>query len=186
MHTVPPAGSIAETLAAAGLDRAKAIVCVTGDDLTNLQIALLARQHHPQLRIVAQLGNNAIRQALQADGLPGAVLDVAALSAPAIVDACLRRQVHLLPIEHEDFRVAVLPVDRPGTLREQFGALAPVAVIRGGTGDVVTCPGRDLPVAAEDWAALLGTPAEFAASGHPPEALVDAPPRRLRTRAGGG
>lgn len=175
LHTVPPAGSISDTLAAAGLDRAKAIVCVTGDDLTNLQIALLARQHHPQLRVVAQLGNTAIREALQADGLPGAVLDVAALSAPAIVDACLRRQVHLLPIEHEDFRVAVLPVDRPGTLREQFGELAPVAVIRAETGDVVACPGRDLPVAAQDWAALLGTPAEFAASGHPPEALVDAP-----------
>src|SRR6478752_8936517 len=75
LHTVPPGGSIADTLAAAGIDRAKAIVCVTGDDLTNLQIALLARQDHPNLRVVAQLGNTAIREALTADGLPGAVLD---------------------------------------------------------------------------------------------------------------
>lgn len=175
LPTVRPAGSIADSLTAAELDRAKAIVCVTGDDLTNLQIALLARQHHPDLRVVAQLGNTAIREALSADGRPGAVLDVAALSAPAIVDACLRRQVHQLPIEHEDFWVAVLPVDRPGTLREQFGDLAPVAVIRG-TGDVVAGPGRDLPLTPDDRAAVLGTPQEFAASGHPPEALVEAPP----------
>lgn len=189
LHTVAPAGTIADTLAAAGLDRARAIVCVTGDDLTNLQIALLARQDHPELRVVAQLGNTAIREALTADGRPGAVLDVATLSAPAIVDACLRRQVHPLPIEQQDFRVAVLPVDRPGTLRARFGDLAPVAVIRGGTGEVLAGPGRDLEVAADDWAAVLGTPDEFAAAGHPPEALVEAPapppahPRWRRTTA---
>ncbi|HEY0226557.1 MAG TPA: NAD-binding protein, partial [Mycobacterium sp.] len=55
------------------------------------------------------------------------------------------------------------------TLREVYSALAPVAVVHGKNspepGLLEVCPGRDLPVHAGDWAAMIGTAEELAARG---------------------
>lgn len=40
---VDPVVGVAQTLDVAGIDRAKAVICVTGDDLKNLEFVLLAR-----------------------------------------------------------------------------------------------------------------------------------------------
>ena len=182
---VDPVGGVAENLAAAGIDHAKAVICVTGDDLKNLEFALLARQLRPDVRVVTQLSNVAIGRAMRDGGGPGAVLDVAALAAPAIVEACLRREIHEVAVEGEQFQVAIVPVDGDSTLRHVFGDLAPVAVVRerpGSAAEVVACPGRDFAVEAGDRAAMLGTAADFSAADIDLDALSNT--RHHRHRAG--
>jgi Trk K+ transport system NAD-binding subunit len=175
VRLVGSAGDVASTLEAAGVRKAQAVVCVTGSELTNLEIALTVRQFGPDIRVVTQLANRAIGDAVRADGGPGAVLDVATLAAPSIVEACLLRRVHDIPVPGVPFRVVTLDVEHAGTLRAAYGDLAPVAVVHdphGPVPEVVPCPGRDLPVQPGDLAALLGTDEDFAAAG----VLIPEPP----------
>ena len=114
----------------AGIFEARAVVCVVDDELANLEISLVAREMHPDVRVVTQLGNQAIGRAMADGNGPGAVLDVASLAAPAIVEACLSRHIHEIPIGEETFLVATLPVEQSSTLRGLYGDLAPIAVVR--------------------------------------------------------
>jgi Trk K+ transport system NAD-binding subunit len=154
-------------LAAAGIGQAVAVVCAGDDDATNLEIALLARQANPNVRVVARVANDVLRAAMAADNGPSAILDVADLAAPAIVEACLAHTAH--PFEAAGIKFVVWGADSPRdtTLRELYGDLAPVAVIGGQTSstadEVVVCPGRDLHVHAGDWTAVIGTAEELAA-----------------------
>jgi DNA invertase Pin-like site-specific DNA recombinase len=63
------------------------------------------------------------------------------------------------------------------TLRELYGALAPVAVVPP-AGDVLVCPGRDTEVSAGDEVTLIGTPGELAAAD-----IIDHPERIRRLTA---
>ncbi|MBS4729192.1 NAD-binding protein [Mycobacterium sp. SM1] len=156
-------------LAEAGIDRAAAIVCAGDDDAANLEIALLARKANPDVRVVARLANDVLRTAVAADNGPGAILDVAELAAPAIVEACLAHTAHPFKAAGIDFVVWAATAPRDATLREIYGNLAPVAVIRGDNsptpGEVVVCPGRDLRAHAGDWTVMVGTADELAARG---------------------
>lgn len=158
-----------EGLTAAGVVDAAAIVCASSDDEKNLEIALLARQLNPTMRIIARLANDVLRAAVAADNGPGAVLSVADLTASSVVEACLRRTTHVIPAAGVDFIVSGATVPREGTLRGIYGDLAPVAVVHGEgsptPGEVVACPGRDLAVREGDWAAMIGTGEELAAQG---------------------
>jgi Trk K+ transport system NAD-binding subunit len=159
----------ATELAAAGVARALAIVCAGDDDATNLEIALLARKANPDVRVVVRLDNDVVRGAMAADNGPGAILDVADLAAPSVVEACLASTTH--PFEAAGIKFAVWGTVAPhdGTLRDIHGDLAPVAVIHGEIsetpGEVVPCPGRDLRVHAGDWTAVIGTAEQLAARG---------------------
>ncbi|GAB5903966.1 MULTISPECIES: NAD-binding protein [Mycobacteroides] len=159
----------AEGLTAAGVVDATAIVCASSDDEKNLEIALLARQLNPTMRVIARLANDVLRAAVAADNGPGAVLSVADLTASSVVEACLRRTTHVIPAAGVDFIVSGATVPREGTLRGIYGDLAPVAVVHGEgsptPGEVVACPGRDLAVREGDWAAMIGTEEELAAQG---------------------
>ena len=155
----------ADDLAEAGIAHATALVCVAHDDATNLEIALLARQANPNVRVVARLVNTVLRDEVAAGNGPGAILDVADLSASSVVEACLSRTTHAITIAGVEFVVSGTEAPQDATLRELFGDLAPVAVIRGLVGEVVACPGRDLTVQAGDWTAMLGTADELAAQG---------------------
>jgi Trk K+ transport system NAD-binding subunit len=156
---------VAETLAGAGLAGAAAVVCVQEDDLYTLETALLTRQLRKDVRVVAQLGNPAVGRALIQIGV--AVLDVAGLSAPSVVEACLRSGAQEIRLSGEQFTAAWTSVPRAASLRELYGALAPIAVVPASGGDVVVCPGRDLQVAAGDDVMVIGTPEELAGlSGH--------------------
>ena len=97
----------------------------------NLEIALLARKANPTVRVVARLANDVLREAVAADNGPGAILDVADLAAPSVVEACLARTTH--PFEAAGIKFVVSGTDAPrdATLREIYGDLAPVAVIHG-------------------------------------------------------
>ena len=180
---VDPVVGVAQTLDVAGIDRAKAVICVTGDDLKNLEFVLLARQRRPDVRVVTQLGNMAIGRAMRRRRRPRSGTGRRGVAAPAIVEACLSREMHEVTIETRQFQIAIVPVDSDSTLRHGFGDLAPVAVVRerpsgapwsgnGPTGaaEVVACPGRDFAVMAGDRAAMLGHRRRLQRSGHRPGA----------------
>ncbi|OBK74923.1 TrkA family potassium uptake protein [Mycobacterium sp. 1274761.0] len=169
-------------LAAAGIQHADAVVCVDDDDAVNLEMALLARQANSGVRVVARLTNTVLREAMGQDNGPGAILDVADLAAPAVVEACLARTTHTISAAGIDFVVSGTDAPGAATLREMYGDLAPVAVIYGESSDdpggVVVCPGRDFAVNEGDWTAMIGTAEELAAQG----IAVPKPLPRARTR----
>jgi Trk K+ transport system NAD-binding subunit len=150
------------TLATADVRSAMAVVCVGDDDAINLEIALLARELSPRVRVVARLANGVLREAVAYGNGPGAILDVADLAAPSVVEACLSRTTHTIAVAGIDFVVSGTDVPREGTLREIYGDLAPVAVIHRDA-SVTACPGRDVTVHEGDWTAMIGTADELAA-----------------------
>ena len=153
----------AETLAQAGLAGAEAVICAQEDDLPTLEAALLTRELRADVRVVVQLSNPAVGRALSRIAI--SVLDVAGLSAPSITEACLHTGVQEIRLAAERFAAARTVAPGSGTLRELYGALAPVAVLPADGGGVVICPGRDHRVAAGDGVTLFGTPGELLAAG---------------------
>ena len=147
---------LAGTLEAVGLAGAAAIVCVQEDDLRTLDTALLARELRPDIRVVVLLRNPAVGRAMADIGV--AVLDVAGLSAPSVVEACLKSRTHEIELAGERFVAVTVTAARKATLRSLYGDLAPVAVVPDGGADVVVCPGRDHVVSQGDEVTLLGTP----------------------------
>lgn len=139
----------------AGLDRAEAVICADSDDLANLEVALLVHESWPEVRIVASLTNAAVGEAI-CRVIPNAtVLDVPSLAAPSFVEACLRSTTHTVDLEGARFEVQQRTVEHDGTLRAEFGDLAPVAVVDA-EGGVEVCPGRDHRVQAGDVVSLIG------------------------------
>jgi Trk K+ transport system NAD-binding subunit len=158
-------------LAAAGIDSAAAVICASADDAVNLEVALLARQASPRVRVVARLANTVLSAALADTNGPGAVLDVADLSAPSVVEALLGLTTHRITVTDTEFIVSDTTATRDGTLRELYGHLAPVAILRGenapNPGEVVACPNRDTEVYRGDWTTMIGTSPELAAERVP-------------------
>ncbi|MFN8076693.1 MAG: NAD-binding protein [Kineosporiaceae bacterium] len=154
---------VAAALIEAGLDEAVAVIVAEADDLHTLGVALRARECRPDVRVVAQMRNPAVGRALAAVDI--AVVDVARLAAPAVVEACLGTGVHVLELGGERFVVGRLQVAEATTLRQGFGALAPVTVVDGRDQSVTVCPGRDLAVRPGDVVTVLGTPEEVARHG---------------------
>jgi len=170
----------------AGLDAAAAVICVESSDLRTLQVALLVRDRRPDVRVVTALANAAVGRAVADDPGPGAVLDVAALATPSLVEACLESPVHELDVGGRRFLAASATATASGTLRSLFGDLAPLAVSGSHDGpETHICPGRDHPVAPGDRVTVVGTPAELEAAGLP-TAIPEPVARRARTRRGGG
>lgn len=171
----------AADLLGAGVHRARAVVCAGPNDAVNLEIALLARQYSPNVRVVARLANDVLREAVSAVNGPGAILDVAELATPSLVEAVLSRNAHQFDAGGIEFVVWGAEAPHDGTLREIYGDLAPVAVVHGDDspdpGAVAACPGRDLPVYAGDWISLIGVKDELEARG-----VTVPPPTATRSR----
>src|ERR1700731_2585653 len=165
----------AADLRGAGVHRARAVVCAGPNDAMNLEIALLARQYSPNVRLVDLLANDVLRGAGAAVSGPGAILDVADLAAPSVVEAVLSRNAHQFATAGIEFVVWGAEAPRDGTLREIYADLAPVAVVHGknspSPGEVVPCPGRDFRVYAGDWTSMIGVKEELEARG------ITVPPR---------
>jgi Trk K+ transport system NAD-binding subunit len=171
----------AADLLGAGVHRARAVVCAGPNDAVNLEIALLARQYSPNVRVVARLANDVLREAVAAVNGPGAILDVAELATPSVVEAVLSRNAHQFDSGGIEFVVWGAKAPYDGTLREIYADLAPVAVVHGKNsptpGEVVPCPGRDLQVYAGDWTSMIGVKDELAARG-----VTVPPPIATRSR----
>ena len=165
----------AADLHGAGVHRARAVVCAGPNDAVNLEIALLARQYSPDVRVVARLANDVLRQAVADVNGPGAILDVADLATPSLVEAVLSRRAHQFDTAGVEFVVWGAEAPYDGTLREIYADLAPVAVVHGkkspAPGEVVPCPGRDLKVYAGDFTSMIGLKDELEARG------ITVPPR---------
>ncbi|HEY0576532.1 MAG TPA: potassium channel family protein [Pseudonocardia sp.] len=184
-----------EALVAAGIAGAAAVVCVPGEELVAIQIALLARQLRPDVRLVVQMSNPAVAHALAEVTGERSVLDVAALAAPSVVEACLGARPHRIVLAGHDFIATQLHAHRDGTLRELYGPLAPVAVdgqvdgrVDGQAAGTATeiCPGRDYRVRAGDRVTVIGTPEQLAAHAGEPLAGAEEPGRHMAGARGAG
>ncbi len=133
-----------------GIDGATALICTDESDLVNLEIALLARRLKPELRVVVQLGNEAVGRAVARVTGAESVLDVASIAAPTLAESCLDLRTRPVDIGDGGFVLRELETGRAGTLRALYGDLAPVAVVPADGGEMHICPGRDLPVEAGD------------------------------------
>jgi Trk K+ transport system NAD-binding subunit len=160
-----------ETLAAAGLSGAVAVICAESGDLHTLETALLVRELNPQARVVVQMRNPAVGRAIEGTGV--AVLDVARLSAPSLVEACLRTGAHAIDLAGARLVSGSIKASGRGTLRALYGDLTPVAVEPRDGGAVVICPGRDHRVQPGDVVTLLGTPAEVRAAGIQTKGMIE-------------
>ncbi len=171
----------AADLLGAGVHRARAVVCAGPNDAVNLEIALLAREYSSSVRVVARLANGVLREAVTAVSGPGAILDVADLAAPSLVEAVLSRNAHQFDTAGIEFVVWGSEARYNATLREIHADLAPVAVVHGKNsptpGEVVPCPGRDLQVYAGDWTSMIGVKDELEARG-----ITVPPPTATRSR----
>src|SRR5271156_1179147 len=161
--------SVADDLDSAKIADALAVVCAGDDDAVNLEIALLARRANPSVRVVARLANDVLREAMAYDNGPGAILDVAELTAESVVEACLARRTHAFEAAGVQFLVSGSEAPRAATLREIYGDLAPVAIIHGDNssspGEIEVCPTRNQRVLAGDRAVMIGTADESAVRG---------------------
>ncbi len=152
-----------ETLDEAGLAGAVAVICVLADDLHTIEAALLTRESRADIRVVVQLRNPAVGRALSA--LSISVLDVAGLSAPSLVESCLRTGTYNLDLDGHPFVATQVVADAASRLRSRYGSLAPLAVTDADSGDMVVCPGRDHRVRPGDLVTLFGTAAELTEAG---------------------
>lgn len=182
--SVVPVASAAD-LTAAGVGTADALIAASADDALNLEMALLARQANSRLRVVTRLSNTVLREALADSNGPGAVLDVADLAAPSVVEALLGLTTHTVTAGGTEFVVSGTAVPRDATLRELYGDLAPVAVLCGENsptpGEVIPCPRRETTVHRGDWTTMIGSAEDLAAYGIAVDDPVPAPsPRRSR------
>jgi Trk K+ transport system NAD-binding subunit len=184
------AGRPKDALPEAGIAGAAAVVCVPDDDLRAMEIALLVRRLRPDVRLIVRMGNSAVGRALAEVTGEGSVLDVAALAAPSVVEACLGARPHPIELAGQGFVAAELVAPRDATLRELYGPLAPIAVSGPGFGlrsgavpapgsgagtgrgsgtpgpsGPVICPGRDHAVRTGDRVTVIGTLEQFAAHG---------------------
>ncbi|MGB7111864.1 MAG: NAD-binding protein, partial [Mycobacterium sp.] len=176
----------AADLLGAGVHRARAVVCAGPNDAVNLEIALLARRFSPNVRVVARLADSVLRDAVAAVSGPGAILNVADLAAPSVVEAVLSRNAHQFGTAGIEFVIWGSAAPKDGTLRGIYKDLAPVAVVHGKNsptpGEVVPCPGRDLKVYAGDWTSMIGVKDEMEARGItvPPSTATRSSQSRVR------
>jgi Trk K+ transport system NAD-binding subunit len=177
-------GRTREALVAAGLDRAAAMVCVPDDDLQAMQVALLVRRTRPDVRLVVRMDNTAVGRALAQVTGEGSVLDVAALAALPVVEACLGRRPRPFTVAGRTFAAAELVADRDASLRQLYGELAPVAVAHPDA-DMVICPDRDSPVRRGDRVTAVGTLDQLAARGVPVSDDAAAPRHAAGARSAG-
>jgi Trk K+ transport system NAD-binding subunit len=162
---LPRGAHLSEPLFDAGIMGASAVVCAETTDLRTLETVLLIRDLRPDVPVVADLDNPAVAHAVEEVLDTVGVLDVAALFAPSVVEACTGRRARDILLHDTSFVAAEVLAPRAGTLRELYGSLAPIGVVRDVDEEVIACPGRDQMVAAKDRVTLLGTHEELAAAG---------------------
>ncbi|MBK9264845.1 MAG: potassium channel protein [Polyangiaceae bacterium] len=155
-----------ELLVKVGVARAKAIVCATGDDLANLEIALDAKRMNPNVRVVMRMFDQRLA------GKVGGALELdesfstSALSAPLIAIQATHEGVHsayrledvvrvtadvVVGSSHPDSaaidieeRLPCRIVSRKRAGAEGFTAVRPKDIVHAGDTLIVDCAGVDL------------------------------------------
>jgi Trk K+ transport system NAD-binding subunit len=109
--------TLEETLRSAQVERARAVIAVTSDDVTNLETGLVAHSRNTGARIVLRLFDAGL--ATQVDRLLGLPVSrsVSFLAAPAFAAAALERRVSAtIPVGRRVLLTAELPVSRGSTV----------------------------------------------------------------------
>lgn len=161
-------GQSLDILKTARVADALAVVCATSEDLINIEIALLVRELSSTVRVVVQMGNASVAEALEPIAEPGGVFDVAELATASFVEAVLGRTTHVLSLADQEFLVTSFTTTRSGSFRSIWGDMTPVAVAPADGGPTISCPSRDSHVSEGDLVTLLGTQQEFSAIGLKP------------------
>lgn len=155
----------AEILLLAGLANARSIICLESSELHTLEVALLARDVNPGVRVIVRSSNESVGKAISDITGPGTVLDAEALAAPAFVEAVLQQRVHDFDLAGERFRLVETVADASGSYRDLYGDLVPVAIGSDDDAQAATFPARDQQVAAGARVALLGSAEQLARHG---------------------
>lgn len=82
-----------DSLIAAGIDRARSIVCCTQDDLANLDVALDARERQPQIKIVLRMFDADLARKVERGFGIHTVFSMSTLAAPAFAAAATQAQI---------------------------------------------------------------------------------------------
>ncbi len=162
---LPRSAHLSDPLFAAGIMGARAVVCAELTDLRTLETVLLIRDLRPDVRVVADLDNPAVAHAVEEVLSSVGVLDVAALFAPAVVEACLGRRAREILLGDTLFVAAEVIAPSDATLRDLYGHLAPIGVVTEAADELIACPGRDQLVSTGDRVTVLGTRAELDEAG---------------------
>jgi Trk K+ transport system NAD-binding subunit len=110
----------AESLVSAGIDRAGAVVCCTQDDLANLDIALDARERHPNIKIVLRMFDADLARKVERGFGIHTVFSMSTLAAPAFAAAATRAHVdYSFHVDGQLLHVAQLAVDGDSRLAGQ-------------------------------------------------------------------
>jgi Trk K+ transport system NAD-binding subunit len=162
---IPRGSRTGDSLTEAGIEHAEAVICIESSDLRTLETVLLVHGLRPDIRVVAQLDNPAIARAVEEKTGDATLIDVAAMFAPSVVEACVKRRAHDIKIGSTHFVTIEVVAPRDDTLRELYGSLVPLGVAGRAEGGTVVCPGRDHRVREGDRVTLLGTREEIEARG---------------------
>jgi voltage-gated potassium channel len=82
-----------DVLAKAGIERAAAVVCCTQDDLTNLDIALDARESKPDIKVVLRMFDAELAEKIERGFGIHTAFSASALAAPAFAAAATRAHI---------------------------------------------------------------------------------------------
>lgn len=139
--------------------RARALMAVTDDDLTNLEAALVARERNPALRVVLRCFDADLAERLDRTVELDLTRSVAALSAPAFAAALLGRPL-ATPLPLSNVPLRVLETVIPAGSRfdgETVGALESAAQLRVLVVGSYWRPAADAPIHAGETVAVVGT-----------------------------
>jgi voltage-gated potassium channel len=109
--------SHADVLSQAGVERAAALITCTENDLTNLEIALVARELHPNIRIVLRMFDHDMGQKVARGFNINTAFSTSALAAPAFAAAASRSDItHAFYVGDELLNVSELTISANSTL----------------------------------------------------------------------
>jgi Trk K+ transport system NAD-binding subunit len=153
-----------ELLRRAGLAHCLALVIVTNDDLTNLDIALTARELRPDLHIVMRAFNDTLARKLEASFGIRTAFSTSAIAAPTFAAAALMRGVrHALHVGRRLLSTIDLTIRESGQLHgrtldelEQRYNIAAIELRRFGEQHSDLRPSGELRLAAGDTLVVVG------------------------------
>jgi Trk K+ transport system NAD-binding subunit len=103
------------TLMLAGLDRARSVVCLTQDDLTNLDVALDARERRPDIKVVLRMFEEDLARRVERGFGLHTAFSTSALAAPVFAAAATRAHIeNSFYVDGELVHLAQVAVD-PGS-----------------------------------------------------------------------
>lgn len=161
-----------EVLKDAQIEHARCLLICTGNDLTNLEIALTARELNPNLRIVMRLFSDALAERAQKFLGVQVALSTSAIAAPPMVAAAISQTVaHAFYVGEHLFHVAEINLDENSPLLgltvselERRHSLS-LVLLRRPNGELVHHPPADLTLQCGDTLVLIGTPEQIASLG---------------------